>query len=133
LEGDVAALRPLLTEPIEVDDRELDAVQCEAIAKALATPDVLLVQGRPGSGKSRVVAEIISRATARGERVLLLAPTAAAIDRVLEWVASRDVVFPLRCVDRDENVAALPMSIRTLTFAERARCLTAHALECARR
>jgi hypothetical protein len=133
LDGDVAALAPLQTEPIEVDDCELDAVQCEAIAKALATPDILLVQGRPGSGKSRVVAEIISRAAARGERVLLLARTAAAIDRVLEWVASRDVVFPVRCVDRDENIANLPVAIRTLTFAERARSLASHALECARR
>src|SRR5439155_8860667 len=100
--------------------RELDAVQREAAAKALATPDIFLVQGRPGSGKSRVVAEIIAQATARGERVLLLAPTAAAIDRVLEWVAPREVVFPLRCVDRDENVLTLPPAIRALTFGERA-------------
>jgi hypothetical protein len=133
LNGDVTALSPLQAEPFEVDDSQLDIVQREAVAKALTTPDILLVQGRPGSGKARVVAEMISQATERGERVLLLSRTTPAIDRVLELVACRDAVFPVRCVDRDENVAGLPEAIRALTFVDRVQGLTAHALACARR
>lgn len=133
LSGEVAELSSLHPEPIEVGDRELDTVQRDAVAKALATPDLFLIQGQPGSGKSRVVAEIIARAAARGERVLLLAPTVAAIDRVLEGLSSREVVFPVRCLDRDENVSALAQKIRALTFPERVHSLTVHARESARR
>jgi hypothetical protein len=133
LDGAVADLQPVFAEPVEVGDHELDATQREAVAKALATPDVFLLQGRPGSGKSRVVAEIISCAASQGQRVLLLAPTAAAIDRVLGLLAGRDFVFPVRCVDRDENLAALPPTVRGLTLTERACALHRHALECARR
>ena len=132
LGGDVAELQPLFADAVDVGDRELDAVQREAVAKALATPDIFLLQGRPGSGKSRVVAEIITRAAAQGQRVLLLAATAAAIDRVLEWVICRDVVFPVRCVGHDEQLAALPATIRGLTLSERARALNLHALASAR-
>src|SRR5262249_14565509 len=116
--GSVTDLRPLSAPPVPVDDTELDAAQREAVSKALTTPDLLLVQGRSGTEKARVVAEIITRAAARGERVLLLAPTTAALDRVLERVASADGVFPVRCVDREENPAALPPAIRALTFPE---------------
>jgi hypothetical protein len=133
LNGAQANLQPLHVEPIELGDEELDIVQREAVAKALATPDILLIQGRSGSGKSRVVAEIISRATALGARVLFLSATTAGIDRVLEWVVSRDFVFPVRCVDPEEQVAGLPPAIRSLTFAERIRALSFQALSDARR
>lgn len=133
LSGAVAELSPLHPESVEVGDHELDAVQREAVAKALATPDIVLVQGRPGTGKSCVAAEIIVRATARGERVLLLAPTTAAIDRVLELAVAHDAVFPVRCLEPDEDVTRLPLAIRALTFQERARSLNFHARECARR
>jgi uncharacterized coiled-coil DUF342 family protein len=132
LDGAVAELEPLFADPVQVSDQQLDATQREAVAKALATPDVFLLQGRPGSGKSRVAAEIISGAAARGQRVLLLAPTAAAVDRVLEMVAGRDVVFPVRCVGPEENLSALPPTIRALTLTERARALHLQALEGAR-
>lgn len=54
-----------------------------AIGRALAARDFLLVQGPPGTGKTHVVAEIVRRAIARGERVLLAAFTNQAVDNVL--------------------------------------------------
>src|SRR5205809_1358512 len=82
---------------------ELDAQQRAAVAGALRTPDLVLVQGQPGTGKSLVAAEVIARAAARGERVLLVAASAAALDRALELLADRPGVYPLRLVGRDET------------------------------
>ena len=41
LSGAVAELQLLYAEPVPVGDSALDAVQREAVAKALATPDIL--------------------------------------------------------------------------------------------
>jgi hypothetical protein len=98
----------------------------------VSTPDVCLIQGLPGSGKSRVVAEIIKQAVARGERVLLLAPAPPALDHVLQSVASSDGVFPVRCVDREESLSHLHPDIRALTYDERVEHLRSQALEGAR-
>src|SRR5262249_46864236 len=117
---------------VEVGDTALDAAQRDAVAKAVHTPDVFLLQGLPGTGKSRVVAEIVAQAAARGERVLLVAPAAPAIDRVLGWVATREAACPVRCLDRDERAETLPTPIRALTFTERVRSLHEHAVRAAR-
>jgi len=115
-----------------VYDSALDARQREAVARALATPDFCLIQGLPGTGKSRVATEIIVQAAARGERILLLAPAPAALDRILETLADREVVCPVRCVGADEKVEHLPFGIRALTFAEKVRSLREQAVQCAR-
>jgi hypothetical protein len=127
LAGRTEDLEPVRCTPVEVTDNALDAAQRGAVARALQTPDVCLLQGLAGTGKSRVVAEIICQAAARGERVLLVAPAPPAIDRVLLAVGTRDVVCPVRCVERDESVDKLPASVRAFTFAERVRHLAEHA------
>jgi hypothetical protein len=127
LAGRTEDLEPVRCTPVTLTDSELDAVQRSAVASALQTPDVCLLQGLPGTGKSRVVSEIVCQAAARGERVLLVAPTAPAIDRVLEAVGTRDVLCPVRCLDRDEVPEKLPPAIRALTFSERVRHLAEHA------
>src|SRR5262245_45237587 len=82
LTGKVPEFPPAPATPLDWVDTALDPAQREAVARAVHTPDVCLIQGLPGSGKSRVVAEIVTQATARGERVLLVAPHEAALDRV---------------------------------------------------
>src|SRR5262249_27425363 len=114
---------PATPAPVDALDAELDAAQREAVARALQTPDLCLVQGLPGSGKSRVVAELVTQAAARGERVLLLAPDAAAVDRVLELAGRREVLCPVRCLGRGERVEDLPETVRPFTFDERVRGL----------
>lgn len=61
----------------------LNPEQREAVARALAARDYLLIQGPPGTGKTSVVSEITRRAVARGERVLVAAFTNQAVDNVL--------------------------------------------------
>jgi hypothetical protein len=114
---DLEAIQPTL--PDRVTDSELDEGQRQAVARALDTPDICLLQGRPGTGKSRVLAEVIRQATAQGQRVLLLAPTSAALDRILGQLAAADHVFPSRCVAPDEAMESLPPCIRRLTITQR--------------
>ena len=121
LAGQTEALEPLRVSPVVPQGVPLDKAQCEAVARALHTSDLCLIQGLPGTGKSHVVAEILTRAVSQGERVLFLAPSCTAIDRVLAQVGERDLVCAIRCVGRDEQREALPPAIQALTFAERAR------------
>jgi hypothetical protein len=132
LTGPVPDLEPVRAAPGTPTDPDLDESQRDAVAKALATPDACLIHGLPGTGKSRVVAEIVTQAAARGERVLLLAPTAAPVDHVLELVAERPGLCPVRCLGRDESVEALPAGVRALTLLERLHRLRDQSLPRAR-
>jgi hypothetical protein len=118
-------LAPLVTAPIDDLPDNLDPQQRAAVALALRTPDIALVQGLPGTGKSRITAEAVALAARRGERVLLVAPDAAALDRVLELLADRPEVCPLRCLDADES--DVPPAAARCTFAAHTHRLTEQA------
>jgi hypothetical protein len=132
LAGQLGGLEAIPIVPVAVEDAALDATQRDAIARALTTPDVCLIVGLPGTGKSRVIAEIITQAANRGERVLLVAPSGAALDRVLGQVHDRPALWPLRCVAREEAPTELPPPIRALTFPERVSFLANEAAARAR-
>jgi len=131
--GNSEGLEPFVAAACSWVDPDLDAAQREAVARGLATPDLFLLQGQPGTGKSRVLAELVTQAARQGERVLLLAATPAAADRVLEQVAGRTEVLAVRCVGKDERADQLPPSVRGLTFAEQVRTLADTALQAAER
>jgi hypothetical protein len=121
LRGPCPHLPPLRPEAAVPWDQELDLLQREAVARALGTPDVCVIAGLPGTGKSRVVAEILTQAAVRGLRVLFVAPHAAGIDHVLQQIVHRDVVFPVRCLEAGAKPESLPESLRPLTVVERLR------------
>lgn len=129
LTGNVAGLEPLRADAVNVFDQELDENQRQAVARAVHTPDFCLIQGLPGTGKSRVVAEIILQAAQRGERILLLAQHAAALDRILELVGGHDLLCPIRCTSADESLGT---NARNFIFSERLRELREPALARAR-
>jgi hypothetical protein len=118
-----ADLAPTAPAPVQVVDERLDRMQQEAVARALATPDICLIAGAAGTGKSRVVVELLTQAAARGERVLFLARRPAAIDQVLEQLIGRHVVLPIRCLEAGEKPELLSAAVRSATFAERVRKL----------
>jgi hypothetical protein len=121
LAGRTDGLPALRALPVACHDQALDATQSAAVAAALQTPDICLIQGLPGTGKSRVVAEIIRQAVARGDRVLFLSPWPAALDAVLLSLVGQDGLLPLRHLGASETLDALPTPVRPFTFAERER------------
>ncbi|KAL2921397.1 DNA-binding protein SMUBP-2 [Bienertia sinuspersici] len=68
-----------------LDSSKFDDSQLRAIALGLNKKRPLLfIQGPPGSGKSRLLKKLISLSVKRGEKVLVTAPTNAAIDNMVE-------------------------------------------------
>src|SRR5262245_6559625 len=113
-----------LAEPIEPVDRELDRFQIDAVGRALQTPDVFLIQGSPGTGKKRVIAEVIRQAVREGRRVLLVGP-GAAIDAVLDRLDGAHYVNALRCVGREERLESMPASAAARTLKRRETAIAA--------
>ncbi|HTU17015.1 MAG TPA: AAA domain-containing protein [Gemmataceae bacterium] len=132
LHGQVKELEPLHPPAVQCHDCTLDRTQREAVARAVATPDVCLIQGFPGTGKSRLLSEIILQAAQRGERILFLASTTAALDTVLERLSSNPAVCPIRYLVEDEQLSSLPAAIARLTLPERLRCYQETTLPAAR-
>lgn len=110
-------LLPYRPEPLDLVDSQLDAEQRDAASRALYTPDVCLISGAPGTGKTRLIAEIARQAARRGQRVLLTAPTAAPIDAVLARLDDDPNVVTLRGVGREEPADELPAPAASRTFA----------------
>jgi DNA replication ATP-dependent helicase Dna2 len=98
--------------------RDLDPSQQEAFAGALAADPLHLIQGPPGSGKTRLLADLLHAFVARGERVLVTAFTHLAINNVLRaFCARREVppcpVFKIGRPSQNPDLADLPVQIRT--------------------
>lgn len=87
------------------------------VRKALATTDIALLQGPPGSGKTTAICELVLQAIKRGERVLMCATTHVAIDNALEKLYDKrpEMLEAVRIgiEDRvDEKVRALQLDRR---------------------
>lgn len=67
----------------EISER-MNLSQREAIRHALASRDLAIIHGPPGTGKTTTVVEVIRQLVARGERVLACAPSNTAVDNLLE-------------------------------------------------
>ena len=65
--------------------------QRKAVFTGLSCPDISLIRGPPGTGKTTVICEIIQQlAVNQGLRVLMVAPTHIAVDNVLERIGLVD-------------------------------------------
>jgi hypothetical protein len=102
-----------------LDKPEIDGTeeQRDFVRKALATTDIALLQGPPGSGKTTAICELVLQAIKRGERVLMCATTHVAIDNALEKLYDKrpEMLEAVRIgiEDRvDEKVRALQLDRR---------------------
>ncbi len=77
---------------------DLDPSQREAFSRALVADPVHLVQGPPGSGKTRLLAALVRAFVAREERVLVTAFTHQAINNVLRALGSDPPGLPCRVI-----------------------------------
>lgn len=68
-----------------IENGKFDDSQLKAIALGLNKKrPLLVVQGPPGTGKTRLLKELIALAVQQDERVLVTAPTNAAVDNMVE-------------------------------------------------
>ncbi len=112
-------------EAVPVLDAELDHYQRDAVARAMATPDFLLIQGPVGTGKSRVAVEIARQAAARGRRVLWLSPARAGVEGAVRRLAGCPDVSVRRLLGPAESIETLAPACRDRTAEWRERSLLA--------
>ncbi len=74
---------------------ELNDDQRIAAAHGLLAEDIALIHGPPGTGKTRVLVDVVTRAVARGERVLALTASNAAIDHLALSILQADPTLAL--------------------------------------
>ena len=99
------------------DAAGLDGDQRSAFVEAWARRDFHLVQGPPGSGKTRLAAHLVAGWARRGERVLVTAYTHAAVNNVLAAVCREEPRgHPIK-LGEDHNAEKLPESVRRLRSA----------------
>ncbi len=88
-------LRPDVFSPISLEsivpiNKKIDPqnpqtkTQYEALQAVFSSPDLTLIQGPPGSGKTTIICELIQQVLRNNGRVLACAPTHVAIDNILE-------------------------------------------------
>lgn len=72
----------------------LNPPQRDAVEFALSMPDIAILHGPPGTGKTTTLAEIVDRCVRRGDKVLACAPSNTAVDNLLEKLIDKmpDVV-----------------------------------------
>ncbi|KAK0889599.1 hypothetical protein LTR02_015317, partial [Friedmanniomyces endolithicus] len=65
-------------------DPLLNSTQQAAIRFALASENVALIHGPPGTGKTHTLIELILQLLDRGERVLVCGPSNISVDNIVE-------------------------------------------------
>jgi hypothetical protein len=132
LAGKTDTLARLQIDGIFYFDADLDELQRQAVARAIGTPDLLLLQGLPGTGKSRVLTEILLQAASRGWRTLFLAGHTASLDVILHRLLGHPEVLALRFLDALEKPESLPAWLRGFTLEEQKQAFLERALAGAR-
>ncbi|EAU31317.1 conserved hypothetical protein [Aspergillus terreus NIH2624] len=89
--GHTTPLAPPPETNVDFEDETLNDSQKEAIRFALAAPDVALIHGPPGTGKTHTLIELIVQLVRRGQRVLVCGPSNISVDNIVERLAPKEV------------------------------------------
>lgn len=83
------AARPTPVPDVEPVEKKFDPEKEDILKVALGIKDILAIEGPPGTGKTKLITEIVVQWLARnpGHRILLASQTHIAIDNVIERVA----------------------------------------------
>lgn len=99
---------------IDSNSYAYDASQKRAIALGLNKKrPILIVQGPPGTGKTGLLKELISLAARQGEKILVTAPTNAAVDNMVEKLSDSGVK-----IVRVGNPARISPAVASKSLAE---------------
>jgi superfamily I DNA and/or RNA helicase/tRNA A-37 threonylcarbamoyl transferase component Bud32 len=87
--------------------QKLNESQQEAVEAALGTEDFLVVEGPPGTGKTRFITEVILQTLQSNPdaRILLSSQTHVALDNALERIQSQNLNLKLVRIGNHEKVA----------------------------
>ena len=76
---------------LEFVDESLNDSQKHAIRFALASSEVALIHGPPGTGKTHTLIELILQMLKRGHRILVCGPSNISVDNIVERLAPHKV------------------------------------------
>ncbi|KAL6230116.1 hypothetical protein BDW75DRAFT_79298 [Aspergillus navahoensis] len=76
---------------VEFSDPTLNDSQKEAIRFALASRDIALIHGPPGTGKTHTLIELIVQMVKRNLRVLVCGPSNISVDNIVERLAPKKI------------------------------------------
>ncbi|KAL3460814.1 AAA domain-containing protein [Aspergillus heterothallicus] len=76
---------------VEFTDPTLNDSQREAIRFALASRDIALIHGPPGTGKTHTLIELITQMVKRNLRVLVCGPSNISVDNIVERLAPNKI------------------------------------------
>ena len=76
---------------VEFTDPTLNDSQKEAIRFALSSPEIALIHGPPGTGKTHTLIELILQLLQRKQRILVCGPSNISVDNIVERLAPHKV------------------------------------------
>ncbi|GAO13841.1 hypothetical protein UVI_02004390 [Ustilaginoidea virens] len=77
--------------PVEWVDAALNDSQKDAIRFALASREIALVHGPPGTGKTHTLVELILQLVKRNQRVLVCGPSNVSVDNIVERLSPHKI------------------------------------------
>jgi superfamily I DNA and/or RNA helicase len=95
-------------------DEALNDDQRKAVEHGVFAEDLALIHGPPGTGKTRVLVEVVRQCLERGERVLCLTASNAAVDHLAISLLDKDPSLPLA---RAGHPARVHSALEAHTFA----------------
>jgi AAA domain/Protein kinase domain len=103
---DPKTARPVIeVEGVTPSDNDIDDEKRGILAKALGVQDILAIEGPPGTGKTKLIAEIVVQWLRRysHHRILLTSQTHVALDNVLERITEMNLSLDMIRIGRADE------------------------------